>query len=50
LSQLAGAEVFDRLANLLLRIHHEGAILGDRLIQRAADDQVLDAARLGDGV
>jgi hypothetical protein len=34
--QAAGAEVFDRLHQLRLRVHHERPVLRDRLAQRPA--------------
>src|SRR5581483_1714505 len=39
ISEPAGAEVFYCLDDLLRRIHHERAVLGDRLAERAARDQ-----------
>ncbi len=43
--QAAGLEVRHRLEDLLLRVHHERAVLGDGLVQRPAGDE--EGARAG---
>src|SRR5690606_33754216 len=37
--QSAGAHIAERLVDFLLGIHHEGAILRNRLVERSASDQ-----------